>query len=57
MPVSTDSIPVALVNHSDFWHHLKNKSNLYKHDAYYLKKHPDIKPKMRAILIDWLIEV
>jgi cyclin E len=57
VPVSSNNIPVPLVNDSDLWHNLKKKSNLYKHDAYYLKKHPNIQPKMRAILIDWLIEV
>lgn len=30
---------------------------LYQADASYMKKQPEINEKMRAILIDWLIQV
>ena len=30
---------------------------LYQVDASYIKKQPEINEKMRAILIDWLIQV
>jgi hypothetical protein len=41
----------------DLWIILKNKENLYKHDSLYLRKHAGITAQMRAILLDWLVEV
>ncbi len=29
----------------------------YQPDCAYLELHPEIKPKMRSLLLDWLIEV
>lgn len=36
---------------------MKNKLNNYKHDHSYLRKHPGIEPQMRAILLDWIMEI
>lgn len=29
----------------------------YRHSKSFMQKHPGIQPKMRSILLDWLIEV
>lgn len=34
-----------------------NKELKYFHDSSYLQRHPRLQPKMRAILLDWLLEV
>lgn len=34
-----------------------NKELKYVHDKSYLERHPKLQPKMRAILLDWLLEV
>lgn len=34
-----------------------NKELKYVHDKSYLQRHPKLQPKMRAILMDWLLEV
>lgn len=34
-----------------------NKELKYVHDKSYLQRHPKLQPKMRAILLDWLLEV
>lgn len=34
-----------------------NKELKYFHDKSYLQRHPKLQPKMRAILLDWLLEV
>ncbi|CAL9705062.1 unnamed protein product [Knipowitschia caucasica] len=41
----------------DVWIKMLNKELKYVHDKSYLQKHPKIQPKMRAILLDWLLEV
>lgn len=34
-----------------------NKELKYVHDRSYLQRQPRLQPKMRAILLDWLLEV
>lgn len=51
------NVPLPLFNYTDFWMNLKKKEKTYKFNSLYLFEHPKIKPKMRAILIDWLIDV
>ncbi|KAK7877740.1 hypothetical protein WMY93_030554 [Mugilogobius chulae] len=41
----------------DVWIKMLNKELKYIHDKSYLQKHPKVQPKMRAILLDWLLEV
>ncbi|XP_072316645.1 G1/S-specific cyclin-E2 [Eucyclogobius newberryi] len=41
----------------DVWIKMLNKELKYVHDKSYLQKHPKVQPKMRAILLDWLLEV
>ena len=41
----------------ELWQLMLQKEELYTRDANLLDKHPSLQPKMRAILLDWLIEV
>ncbi|KAF0032016.1 hypothetical protein F2P81_016571 [Scophthalmus maximus] len=41
----------------DVWIKMLNKELKYVHDQSYLQRHPRLQPKMRAILLDWLLEV
>lgn len=34
-----------------------NKEKMYLRDQHLLQRHPLLQPKMRAILLDWLMEV
>lgn len=34
-----------------------NKELKYIHDKSLMERHPNLQPKMRAILLDWLMEV
>lgn len=34
-----------------------NKERMYLRDRHFLQRHPLLQPKMRAILLDWLMEV
>ncbi|KAI4898642.1 hypothetical protein NFI96_025998 [Prochilodus magdalenae] len=41
----------------DVWNNLLKKDELYLHDMHVMERHPSLQPKMRAILLDWLMEV
>lgn len=41
----------------DVWIKMLNKELKYVHDKSYMQRHPKLQPKMRAILLDWLLEV
>ena len=41
----------------DFWIFLKDKDQEYAKCGQYMGQHPALQPKMRTILLDWLIEV
>ncbi|XP_058237296.1 G1/S-specific cyclin-E1 isoform X2 [Hemibagrus wyckioides] len=41
----------------DVWNNLLKKDKLYLHNMHVMERHPNLQPKMRAILLDWLIEV
>ncbi|XP_010883567.1 G1/S-specific cyclin-E2 isoform X2 [Esox lucius] len=41
----------------DVWIKMLNKELKYVHDKGFLQRHPKLQPKMRAILLDWLLEV
>lgn len=41
----------------DVWISMLNKELKYFHDQSYLQRHASLQPKMRAILLDWLLEV
>ncbi|XP_076856884.1 G1/S-specific cyclin-E1 [Brachyhypopomus gauderio] len=41
----------------DVWNNLLRKETLYAHNTHVMERHPALQPKMRAILLDWLMEV
>ncbi|KAJ8249434.1 hypothetical protein GJAV_G00234820 [Gymnothorax javanicus] len=41
----------------DVWSNLLKKDDEYTRDAHYLERHPQLEPKMRVILLDWLMQV
>ncbi|KAF4090859.1 hypothetical protein AMELA_G00030420 [Ameiurus melas] len=41
----------------EVWNNLLRKDQLYLHNVHVMERHPNLQPKMRAILLDWLIEV
>ncbi|XP_028281573.1 G1/S-specific cyclin-E2 isoform X2 [Parambassis ranga] len=48
---------LSWANEDDVWIKMLNKELKYVHDKSYLQQHPKLQPKMRAILLDWLLEV
>ena len=59
-PINALSTPLpqlSWANANDVWQIMRNKDGQFKHDYLYLKKHLGIEAQMRAILIDWLIEI
>ncbi|ETE69419.1 G1/S-specific cyclin-E1, partial [Ophiophagus hannah] len=45
------------VNRDELWQNMLNKEQKYTRDKLYMEKHPLLEPKMRVILLDWLMEV
>ncbi|XP_048371820.1 G1/S-specific cyclin-E1 [Sphaerodactylus townsendi] len=41
----------------DVWKNMVNKEQTYVSDKRYMQRHPLLQPKMRVILLDWLMEV
>ncbi|XP_042903588.1 G1/S-specific cyclin-E1 [Parasteatoda tepidariorum] len=41
----------------EMWHSMVLKDSIYTRNNKVLKRHPDLEPRMRSILIDWLSEV
>lgn len=39
------------------WNNMLEKDKTYTRDVHMMKNHPHLQPKMRAILLDWLMEV
>lgn len=39
------------------WSNMLEKDKAYTRDVRVMEKHPHLQPKMRAILLDWLMEV
>ncbi|XP_058010770.1 G1/S-specific cyclin-E1 isoform X2 [Ahaetulla prasina] len=40
----------------ELWQNMLNKEQKYARDKLYMEKHPLLEPKMRVILLDWLME-
>lgn len=58
-PLKT-STPLPVLNWADseeLWSVLKEKDSEYVKNGWYMSQHPALQPKMRTILLDWLIEV
>ncbi|XP_061111422.1 G1/S-specific cyclin-E2 [Conger conger] len=48
---------LSWANSDDVWIKMLNKELKYIHDKSFMERHPKLQPKMRAILLDWLLEV
>ncbi|XP_043543975.1 G1/S-specific cyclin-E2 isoform X3 [Chiloscyllium plagiosum] len=49
--------PLSWGSSEDVWSNMMEKEIKYTHNKNVLSLHPSLQPKMRAILLDWLIEV
>ncbi|XP_038824908.1 G1/S-specific cyclin-E1-like [Salvelinus namaycush] len=57
-PTRSSPLPVLCwASRDDVWNNLLKKDETYSRDIHVMKKHPHLQPKMRAILLDWLMEV
>ncbi|KAI1904099.1 hypothetical protein AGOR_G00002180 [Albula goreensis] len=57
-PVRSSPLPVLCwANRDDVWNNLLKKDKAYSRDVHFMEKHPQLEPKMRVILLDWLLEV
>lgn len=48
---------LSWANSDDVWIKMLNKELKYVHDKSFMQRHPKLQPKMRSILLDWLLEV
>ncbi|XP_045235645.1 G1/S-specific cyclin-E1 isoform X5 [Macaca fascicularis] len=57
-PSRGSPLPVlSWANREEVWKIMLNKEKTYLRDQHFLEQHPLLQPKMRAILLDWLMEV
>ncbi|XP_036391501.1 G1/S-specific cyclin-E1 [Megalops cyprinoides] len=57
-PTRSSPLPVLCwANKDDVWNNLLKKDMIYSRDVNFMERHPQLQPKMRAILLDWLMEV
>uniref|UniRef100_A0A8D0GQB5 Cyclin E1 n=1 Tax=Sphenodon punctatus TaxID=8508 RepID=A0A8D0GQB5_SPHPU len=57
-PARASPFPIlGWANRDDVWKSMINKEQTYVRDKLYLQRHPLLQPKMRTILLDWLMEV
>lgn len=59
-PCSKDNSPLpelAWADSNEVWETMLQKDREYKRDSLYIRKHPSLQPRMRSVLLDWLIEV
>ncbi|KAJ6665952.1 hypothetical protein lerEdw1_000856 [Lerista edwardsae] len=57
---STRASPLPVLgwaNRDDVWKNMLIKEQSYVRDKLYMQRHPLLQPKMRVILLDWLMEV
>uniref|UniRef100_A0A2I2ZTW4 Cyclin E1 n=1 Tax=Gorilla gorilla gorilla TaxID=9595 RepID=A0A2I2ZTW4_GORGO len=56
-PSRGSPLPVlSWANREEVWKIMLNKEKTYLRDQHFLEQHPLLQPKMRAILLDWLME-
>ncbi|XP_028837135.1 G1/S-specific cyclin-E2 [Denticeps clupeoides] len=48
---------ISWASSDDVWIKMLNKELKYVHDKSFMERHPNLQPKMRSILLDWLLEV
>ncbi|XP_046295320.1 G1/S-specific cyclin-E1-like [Marmota monax] len=57
-PSRASPLPILnWANREEVWKIMLNKEKMYLRDKHFLQRHPLLQPKMRAILLDWLMEV
>ncbi|XP_056134895.1 G1/S-specific cyclin-E1 [Lampris incognitus] len=57
-PVHASPLPALCWASKDLvWHLMLEKDKSYTRDVHVMEKHPHLQPKMRAVLLDWLMEV
>ncbi|XP_054696852.1 G1/S-specific cyclin-E1 isoform X2 [Grus americana] len=57
VPTRASPLPVlGWANREDVWKNMINKEETYVRDKLYMQRHPLLQPKMRTILLDWLME-
>ncbi|KAM4743810.1 G1/S-specific cyclin-E1 isoform 2-T4 [Anableps anableps] len=57
-PVHCTPLPMLRWASTDVvWNNMLKKDRTYTRDVHMLEKHPHLQPQMRAILLDWLMEV
>ncbi|KTG47517.1 hypothetical protein cypCar_00022098 [Cyprinus carpio] len=57
-PTRSTPLPaLCWASKDDVWNNLLRKDKLYLRDTHVMERHPNLQPKMRAILLDWLMEV
>lgn len=44
-------------NREEVWRIMLNKEKTYLRDEHFLQRHPLLQARMRAVLLDWLMEV
>ncbi|NXH89196.1 CCNE1 protein, partial [Edolisoma coerulescens] len=58
VPSRTIPLPaLGWADRDDIWKNMISKEETYVRDKFYMQRHPQLQPKMRAILLDWLMEV
>lgn len=60
VPVVRKLTPLPELNWADsteLWNFMLEKDKKYARDPLYLRMHKHLQPRMRSILLDWLIEV
>ncbi|NWW94789.1 CCNE1 protein, partial [Rhynochetos jubatus] len=57
-PTRPSPLPVLdWASRDEVWTNMIKKDNMYVRDKFYMQKHPLLQPRMRTILLDWLMEV
>ncbi|XP_018613648.1 G1/S-specific cyclin-E1 isoform X2 [Scleropages formosus] len=57
-PTRSSPLPVLCwANRDHVWNNLLQKDQSYIRDRRFMERHPNLQPKMRAILLDWMMEV
>lgn len=57
-PIRASPLPALCWASKDVvWNNMLQKDKSYSRDVHVMDKHPHLQPKMRAILLDWLMEV
>ncbi|KAJ1082673.1 hypothetical protein NDU88_002838 [Pleurodeles waltl] len=58
IPVRASPLPILGFGSKDVvWKNMVLKEHAYVRDKHFMQRHPHLQPKMRAILLDWLMEV